>query len=128
MNAACKSYLIRTKLRLFVTEISQLRLPLIGRFSPLPTFCYNMCRTQLDDHGQLYSRSIKKQKVMSLPAKPTYQQLVTSASGDYKKQSAQAIVKEVAANRGETDQNKCRHFVWSLKRFSRRKQLPKSCN
>ena len=44
---------------------------------------------------------------MSAPAKPTYQQLVTFALGDYKKQSAQAIVKEVAAKRGETDQNKC---------------------
>ena len=45
------------------------------------------------------------------PAKPTYQQLVTGALGDFKKQSAQAIVKEVAAKRGENDQNKCRHFV-----------------
>ena len=29
--------------------------------------------------------------IMSAPAKPTYQQLVTSALGDYKKQSAQAF-------------------------------------
>ena len=66
--------------------------------------------------------------IMSAPAKPTYQQLVTSALGDYKKQSAQAffllvstllwkqwidkfMVKDAAAKRCETDQNKCRHFV-----------------
>ena len=61
---------------------------------------------------------------MSAPAKPTYQQLVTSALGDYKKQSAQAIVKEVAAKRGETDQNKCRHFVkLTLKKMVEKKLI-----
>ena len=61
---------------------------------------------------------------MSAPAKPTYQQLVTSALGDFKKQSAQAIVKEVAAKRGETDQNKCRHFVkLTLKRMVEKKLI-----
>ena len=61
---------------------------------------------------------------MSAPAKPTYQQLVTSALGDYKKQSAQAIVKEVAANRGETDQNKCRHLVkLTLKKMVEKKLI-----
>ena len=56
------------------------------------------------------------------PAKPTYQQLVTGALGDYKKQSAQAILKEVAAKRGENDQNKCRHFVkLTLKRMVEKK-------
>ena len=56
------------------------------------------------------------------PAKPTYQQLVTGALGDYKKQSAQAIVKEVAAKRGENDQTKCRHFVkLTLKRMVEKK-------
>ena len=56
------------------------------------------------------------------PAKPTYQQLVTGALGDFKKQSAQAIVKEVAAKRGENDQNKCRHFVkLTLKRMVEKK-------
>ena len=54
--------------------------------------------------------------------KPTYQQLVTGALGDFKKQSAQAIVKEVAAKRGENDQNKCRHFVkLTLKRMVEKK-------
>ena len=61
---------------------------------------------------------------MSAPAKPTYQQLVTSALGDFKKQSAQAIVKEVAAKRGETDQNKCRHFVkLTLKKMVEKKLI-----
>ena len=61
---------------------------------------------------------------MSAPAKPTYQQLVTAALGDYKKQSAQAIVKEVAAKRGEGDQNKCRHFVkLTLKRMVEKKLI-----
>ena len=61
---------------------------------------------------------------MSAPAKPTYQQLVTSALGDYKKQSAQAIVKEVAVKRGETDQNKCRHFVkLTLKKMVEKKLI-----
>ena len=61
---------------------------------------------------------------MSAPAKPTYQQLVTAALGDYKKQSAQAIVKEVAAKRGEADQNKCRHFVkLTLKRMVEKKLI-----
>ena len=61
---------------------------------------------------------------MSAPAKPTYQQLVTAALGDYKKQSAQAIVKEVAAKRGEVDQNKCRHFVkLTLKRMVEKKLI-----
>ena len=56
------------------------------------------------------------------PAKPTYQQLVTGALGNFKKQSAQAIVKEVAAKRGENDQNKCRHFVkLTLKRMVEKK-------
>ena len=56
------------------------------------------------------------------PAKPTYQQLVTGALGDFKKQSAQAIVKQVAAKRGENDQNKCRHFVkLTLKRMVEKK-------
>ena len=58
------------------------------------------------------------------PAKPTYQQLVASALGDYKKQSAQSIVKEVAAKRGEADQNKCRHFVkLTLKRMVEKKLI-----
>ena len=57
-------------------------------------------------------------------AKPTYAKLVTAALGDYKKQSAQAIVKEVAAKRGEADQNKCRHFVkLTLKRMVEKKQI-----
>ena len=61
---------------------------------------------------------------MSTPAKPTYQQLVTVALGDYKKQSAQAIVKEVAAKRGEVDQNKCRHFVkLTLKKMVEKKLI-----
>ena len=59
-----------------------------------------------------------------MSAKPTYQQLVTAALGDYKKQSAQAIVKEVAAKRGEVDQNKCRHFVkLTLKRMVEKKLI-----
>lgn len=58
------------------------------------------------------------------PAKPTYQHLVASALGDYKKQSAQSIVKEVAAKRGEADQNKCRHFVkLTLKRMVEKKLI-----
>ena len=61
---------------------------------------------------------------MSAPAKPTYQQLVTAALGDYKKQSAQAIVKQVAAQRGEVDQNKCRHFVkLTLKKMVEKKLI-----
>ena len=67
---------------------------------------------------------------MSAQARPTYQQLVTSVLGDYKKQPAQAIVKEVTAKRDETDQNKCRHFVkLTLKKMTRRNSSQRTgCN
>ena len=43
---------------------------------------------------------------------------------DYKKQSAQAIVKDAAAKRCETDQNKCRHFVkLTLKKMVEKKLI-----